>query len=83
MGSVSGFVSGPAKFWIYPVVGLSIIGAPTLAAGWSNAVTTGAGQAARIVVDDAPKLVEGFGEGTGPVVGQTPPAAAADEPAAG
>lgn len=63
MSNMSSIVSGPAKLWAYPVIGLCIVGAPALAASWSGAFTTGLGTGMGIVVHDAPNIAESFKQG--------------------
>lgn len=63
MSGASSILSGPLKLWLYPTIGLAIVGAPVLAAGWSGVFTTGLGTGLGIAVEDAPNIGTSFQEG--------------------
>lgn len=60
MASASGAVAGVGKLWIYPTLGLVLVGAPVLAASWSDTFANGVGTTGGIVVSDGPDLVKSF-----------------------
>lgn len=63
MSGASSILSGPLKLWLYPTIGLAIVGAPVLAAGWSGVFTNGLGMGLGIAVEDAPNIGTSFQEG--------------------
>ena len=63
MSGASSILSGPMKLWLYPTIGLAIVGAPVLAAGWSSVFTNGLGMGLGIAVEDAPNIGTSFQEG--------------------
>lgn len=56
-------IEGPTKLWLYPTIGLCIVGSVQLAASWSEVFTQGVGAGVGIAVEDAPNLGSAFKEG--------------------
>lgn len=59
----SGIVTGVGKVWLYPTIALAVVGAPALAAGWSQVFSSGLATGAGVVVSDVGNLAPAFQEG--------------------